>query len=140
MRAVEYISLVGNGKLEGWASDSIKKLLARMEGKRLRVTIAVYVKKRTDNQNRFLHGVFLPAMYEMYCEFGNDFDIGMVKEIFKEMFCPRIPVILPDGTEEMYPVPTSELTIIQCEEAMEKARAYFAPFGQALPYPNEAMP
>jgi hypothetical protein len=129
---------ITNGQLGDTAELQFLAELAHHEGKDICVTVERKRKKRSLNQNAFMHGPFFESLHEMFREFGNDYDMDLVKAIFKKQFGVKKLVALPDGSQELVEVSTAEYTTTECEECMEKARRRYAEFWQ-LPFPNELM-
>lgn len=126
-----------NGKLPEHARARITTALAGLNGKRVSITIAKFVKRRSSNQNRFMHGPFLKALRGMFLDGGRDYSAKQVKEIFKRQFGFTELLELPSGEQVEVQKSTADYTTVECEEAMEKARAWAAEFGFFLPIPNE---
>lgn len=129
---------VTNGQLNDEAELMLLAELCHHEGKDICITVSRKRKKRSLNQNAFMHGPFFEALHAMFLEFGNDYDMELVKAIFKKQFGVKELVKLPDGTEELVEKSTADYTTEQCEECMEKARRGYAQFWQ-LPFPNEHL-
>lgn len=128
---------VTNGLISNGVAQHLRRCLAAFEGKRVTIIIKPFVKLRTSNQNRFLHGVFLPAMRQMFREGGSDLDADEMKEVFKEAFGVRVTVTAPDGKQYEILKSTAKYSTKECEDSMERARAWAAQFGVFLPFPNE---
>lgn len=139
------MKFIGQVDMKGHMPDDLRQLIATnlrsQAGKMVTVEIKRFVKRRTDNQNRFFHGPFLNACLAMYHEFGNvHMDEDDVKDDLKKLFGLRTDEITrPDGTVERGLKSTRDYTTIEIEEFMEKLRAHFAPYGYMLPYPNEVI-
>ena len=136
-----YIGAVDKqGHLDAGLRQLIAQQLQGLAGKNVRVKITKFVKPRSDNQNRFFHGAFLDACTQMYHDAGNiDLDEDDVKLLLKQQFGVRVRVAQPDGSEAYNLKSTADYTTVEMEDFMEKIRAHYAPFGYALPYPNEAV-
>ncbi len=112
-------------------ASQISSALQHHRGKDVAITIQRKRQTRSNNQNRFFHGVFLPSLTDMHNEFGTfDFEVDdeFIKEWMKQQdYWPRV---------EGVPVPSSRMTTTQFEAAMEGARIRYASVWQ-LPIPNE---
>lgn len=140
MDTITVHSDVNNGLLAESVSKHIRRMmLEHFEGKRVTVTIKRFMKIRSSNQNRFMHGPFFKALQTMFREAGNDISPDQVKEFFKEMFGVREVITAPDGTAHYIMKSTAKYSTVECEQCMEKARAWAAHYGQSLPFPNEQM-
>jgi len=135
MKRVKIYTSVKGGKL---ADLQFSQALLAHEGKEIQIIVERKRKRRSLNQNSFMHGPFLESMQEMFTDFGNDYEPEFVKDIFKKQFGVKREVTLPDGTKEMVEVSTAKYSTTECETAMERARRFYASFW-ALPYPNEAQ-
>lgn len=132
-----YQALVTNGKIQPTIRERIAEAIAAHEGKAIVITIARAIKRRSNNQNRFLHGVFLPAMRQMFADAGENHTAEEIKVIFKQEFGFKMSIAMPDGRFIEVPKSTADYTTLECEQAMDKARAWAASFGYELPFPNE---
>lgn len=135
MKAVKIYSSVRGGKL---VDSALSQALLAHEGKDVEITVARKRKKRSLNQNAFMHGAFLESMQEMFADFGNDYEPEFVKDIFKKQFGVKREVVMIDGSIEFVEVSTAKWSTTECETAMERARRFYANFWQ-LPYPNESV-
>jgi len=96
-----------------------------------------HVKTRSGNQNRFAHGVFFPALRQMFRDAGSDLSPEQVKELFKQEFGVKEVVTLPNGNFIEILKSTAKYTTTDFEHSMERARAWAAEYGVQLPFPNE---
>ena len=128
---------VTNGLISKRVAQHIRRCLAMFEGKRVTITVKPFVKRRTLNQNAFMHGAFFDALRQMFHDAGSELSAGEVKEFFKAAFGQRVTLTAPDGKQYETLKSTALYSTVECEEAMEKARAWAAEYGVFLPYPNE---
>lgn len=135
MRGYIY-SHVTDGQLSDCAQVELMAAIAYHDGKDIAIRVERKRKKRSLNQNAFMHGPFFDALHAMFEEFGHEYDMTMVKAIFKKQFGVKQLVKLPDGTEELIEKSTAEYDTKECEDCMEKARRRYAEYWQ-LPYPHE---
>jgi len=126
------------GQLSDHAQVALAAELAHHDGKDICLTIERKRKKRSLNQNAFMHGPFFDALHAMFEDFGHEYDMQMVKAIFKKQFGVKALVSLPDGSQDLVEISTADYNTQQCEEAMEKCRRRYAEYWQ-LPFPNELM-
>lgn len=129
---------IKEGQLSDRAAVELAAELAFHTEKDICITIERKRKKRSLNQNAFMHGPFFDSLHEMFLEFGNDYEMDLVKAIFKKQFGIKSLVSLPDGSQELVEISTADYTTVQCEECMEKARRRYAEYWQ-LPFPNENL-
>lgn len=117
---------------------TIAALIAKVPGKRIRLTIALYKKKRSINQNSFYFGVIVPLVRQKLNEAGNDItDKGTHKLIKQEVWRHFKSITLPDGSKREILDTSTNLTTTQWEENIEKTRAWAAEWDIFLPLPNE---
>lgn len=97
------------------------------EGRVVTVTISPFKKPRSNQQNRYLHGIVYPLIAS---ETGNTQEA--VAEAMKSMFLP--PRFVLDvavvGT-------TTELSTAEFNEYVEKICAWASEYGIIIPQPNE---
>jgi len=135
---VKIYSRIIEGQLSDHAQVALAAELAHHDNKDICITVERKRKKRSLNQNAFMHGPFFDALHAMFEDFGHDYDMQMVKAIFKKQFGVKALINLPDGSQELVEISTADYDTAQCEEAMEKARRRYAQFWQ-LPYPHELI-
>lgn len=135
---MEFIATVKDGRVESDLREMMKQCVRQHEGKTIRISIKRFVRKATDNQHRFFHGPFLAKCVAMYHEVGNmELEEDDVKFLLKQQFGIKQKIRQPDGSEATALKSLSEYTTIEIEQFMERIRVHHAPFGFALPYPNE---
>ncbi len=139
MNPRKYISQVTQGRLEPAVKLAIKELLQGLEGKSVRITIEKFVRTRTTKQNRFMHGPFFDAIMEAHAERGIPLSKKQVKQLFKDAFGVMETVTGINGEPRQQQKSTADYTTVECEEAMEKARAEYAKYDVWLPFPNENL-
>lgn len=133
----EFVSWISNGKVDRPTHNAIADLLNRLNGKQVRISIAIAKKKRSLKQNAFLHGPFLEAARIMFHEAGMEYSHEQVKSILKAKFGPQelAPIIGDDY--QWIPKSTADYTTVEAETMMEKARAWAATWGYELPHPRD---
>lgn len=129
---------VKEGQLDDNADLQLLAAIAANEGKQIVITIERGRKKRSLNQNAFFHGPFLEGCQSMFIEAGSELSVDMVKECLKRKFGLKIPVKMPDGSEEYEPKSTADYTTGEIEDFMDKIRAWAGAFGYDLPYVRDA--
>lgn len=99
-----------------------------------RVTIRVEIErqKRSNNQNRYWHGVVIPLFAEHCGEHVDD-----MKDILALTLIPREVVDLTTGETRIIPGHTSKLTTKEFNVLIEKAQQLGATMGIYIPDPNE---
>lgn len=90
-------------------------------------------KKRSTEQNAYLHGVVLPKIREFFLEMGYDYSIVDIKDWLKSrgFFGYR------EFGKELIPNHTSGLTTLEFMAAKEKIQQYFAEKGCVIPDPQQ---
>lgn len=129
---------VKEAQLNEEADLQLMATIAQHEGKQIVITLERGRKKRSLGQNAFFHGPFLMGCQEMFLEAGSELSVDMVKECLKRKFGLKIPVKMPDGSEEHEPKSTADYTTSEIEDFMDKIRAWAGAFGYDLPYVRDA--
>ncbi len=137
MNVISIQSDVKNGEIEPSILAHLLRCIKAFEGKRVSVVLRQYEKRRSRNQENFLHGYFLPALRNMFRDAGSDLSNAQVKELFKQEFGIKEVVTLPNGNLIEILKSTSIYTTTEYEHSMERARAWAAEYGVQLPFPNE---
>lgn len=90
-------------------------------------------KKRSTEQNAYLHGVVLPSIRNFFLEKGYDYSLEDIKDWLKArgFFGHK------EFGKELIPKHTSELTTLEFMAAKEKIQQYFSKFGLIVPDPNQ---
>jgi len=96
-------------------------------------TIEKKKKKRSTEQNAYLHGVILPKIREFFLGMGYDYSIVDIKDWLKSrgFFGYR------EFGKELIPNHTSGLTTLEFMAAKEKIQQYFAEKGCIIPDPDQ---
>jgi hypothetical protein len=136
MNVISIQSDVKNGEIEPSILAHLLRCIKAFEGKRVSIVLKEYVKTRSGNQNRFLHGYLLPALRNMFRDAGSDLSAEQVKELFKQEFGVREVVTLPNGNLIEILKSTAKYTTVEFEHSMERARAWAAQYGVQLPFPS----
>lgn len=140
MKAREFIAPVLNGKIPAAVSQEIAEIIRAFEGKALAIKVSVAGKKRSLSQNAFYWGAVLPAVHEMFTAAGNDVSEPEVHEYLKEHVGKMVKGITgPDGRRSFVVRSSTELTTTEWETFMDQIRAWAAPLGAEIPFPNEAL-
>lgn len=91
--------------------------------KPLVVTIEVYKAKRTGDQNRLLHAI-LNEIAENAVIDGKQYDAEVWKDHVKRRFIGIEEVTLPDGTRLDRSMSTTDLSVGEFSELIERVRAW----------------
>ena len=98
------------------------------------VSIRVNREKRSNAQNKFWHGVVIPAFAE-HC--GYEFD--EMKDALALELLPKEVVDVKTGEVRIVPGHTSELNTKEFNELIERAQRLGAEMGVYVPDPNELV-
>jgi len=100
------------------------------DGKRWEWVIKPSAKRRTLNQNAYIHSIF------SYIGKQTQTDEGMVKDALKMRFLQ--PVIVDLWGEPLKTLPsTAKLPVNECSDFTEQLHAWAAEHGQMLPHPSD---
>lgn len=114
--------------------------VARMEGKRLIVTLKEQKRRRSLNQNAYYWGCVLPPIVLMFRDAGNNVDAEDVHSYLKEHVGKLKQVfVTADGEILTGAGSTSKLSTVEMEVYLEKVRAWAAEHGVGIPLPNEEV-
>ncbi len=127
------------GRIPDNIRQAIADLIAKVPGRKIRLTIALYKRMRSLNQSNFYFGFIVPPMMEAMNAYGNAMDEDETHEFIKEEIWKHTKIITrPDGTKKKITRSSTELTAPEWEEKMELTRAWAAfELGLILKYPNE---
>lgn len=96
-------------------------------------TIEKRKKKRSTEQNAYLHGVILPLIRDFFLDKGYDYSTEDIKDWLKA----RGFFGFKSFGKEQIPCHTSELSTIDFMVAIEKIQRFFAEKGLVIPDPNQ---
>lgn len=134
----EIITSIQNGKITKGRNDLIKAL-SKHEGKEILITIEKLSRKRTNQQNRYIHKLF-SIFTSSLNDLGNDFLMSEVKSICAAKFLVEEKTDLSTGEILQRVRGTSELKTYELNEYFENIIAWAADtFGIILPLPNEDL-
>ncbi len=139
MNAEEAIfeSVVTHGRFDPMVADSIRELLKRMEGKRLRLKISPWTRQRSARQNRYYWGVVIAYIWNMFVENGNDVTREEVHDFMKGECNIVHEFVDSQGECHKSIMSSTKLTTVQWEDYMTKCRQWAAIRGLDIPEPNE---
>jgi len=136
---IEFEGVISKGHMPPHIRSNIATLFSSMEGKRIRLKIEEAKKKRSLKQNSFYFGSIVPAVRQyMLKEQGQNLSLEETHDmIVKYVWKFTKWVEMPDGGRVEVRRSSTEADTMGWEEKIELTRAYFAPVGLQLPYPNE---
>lgn len=138
MKPQPIISPVRNGKLAPQAAEILRRTLDSLEGKIATIEIKRYRKKRSTGQNAFYFGVVLPMVCGLFAEHGDNADPETVHRYLKGHVGGMKRIVqTPDGNAVWEIASSTENDTIDWEKWMDQIRAWAAPFGLIIPFPNE---
>ena len=129
---------ISGGKLNGYASEAIRKFIESNEGKNIEVVIKRKRAKRSDRQNRYYWGVVIPIVHGEFRNLGHNLNPEEVHFFLKQKFNYKM-VCSPDG-ELIGEVPksTAELNKHEFMEYIDKVIQWAAEIlNITIPQPNE---
>ena len=136
---VEIITKVEGGKLNR-NRKLIKEALAQYEGKEIILSIERNKKKRSNEQNRYLHSMFTILKTELN-ELGNNFSMQEVKDMMKVKYI--MVDMVNEQTGDVYGQRvkgTHECSTVQLMEFIDHVRKWAMDvFGIYLPLPGEQI-
>lgn len=120
MEKIVVMSKVYNGKLSGYASETLRRFVETMEGKNVEVIVKKKRAKRSDAQNRFYWGVVIPIIHDAFKELGHRLNPEEVHFFLKQKFNYQT---LCNADGEMVgeiPKSTAELNKLEFMEYVDK--------------------
>lgn len=129
-----------NGKPPTAVLHRLLDAIAKMDGKRLILTLKEQKRRRSLNQNSYYWGVVIPPIVRMFREHGNMVDGQDVHEFLKlRVGKLAMNIVTPDGEVVKSLGSTAKLTTMEMEVYLERVRAFAAEYGVAIPLPGEAL-
>lgn len=119
--------------LEMFSREAMLQAIRRMQEGTYVVSIKKLREKRSDRQNRFWHGVVIPAFAE-HC--GYEFED--MKDALALELIPKEVVDVKTGEYKTVPGHTSELDVKEFNDLIERAQRLGASMNLYIPDPNEA--
>jgi hypothetical protein len=136
---VEIISTVKNGKLSPKSTNEILAILAKCEGKQVVISIEKLSRKRSSQQNRYLHLLFT-QLTEVLNDLGNEFTMQEVKDMMKAKFALTDVVNTSTGEVLGQRIKgTSEMKRMELADFIDSVIRWAAELGVKLYYPNEVI-
>lgn len=127
-------AVIVKGELKPVSLAAFRQAMKRFpDGARVAIRVKVERPKRSNQQNRFWHGVVVPLFAE-HC--GYEFD-----DMKDELALKLLPKELPDmqtGEVRVVPGHTSDLTTKEFNDLIERAQRLGASLDLYIPDPNEA--
>lgn len=120
---------VEKGKLANLDRAAFQRDLGKFEGRDVEITISVQPTIRTNKANRYYHGVVIPNVRQGVFETqGTMPSAKEVHEWLKNQFCNK--ELYNEHTKEYFSFPqkTSELTVAEFYEYVERCKAFALDF------------
>jgi len=134
---VEIISTVKNGRLSPKSTNEILSILAKCEGKQVVVSIEKLSRKRSSQQNRYLHLLFTQLTMALN-DLGNEFTMLEVKDMMKAKFALTDVVNTSTGEVLGQRIKgTSEMKRMELADFIDSVIRWAAGLSIKLAYPNE---
>lgn len=139
MNELTYVATVKEGTLRITDRKGFDQDMQSLEGTKLTIKIKKYHKQRSNNQNRFYHGNFIPAQIEVFYDmWGERYRPDQVHEWNKVHFFGEQRVIEATGEVVFTPASTTSQSTLEFEESLEKCRQWFRQnFEVELPFPSQ---
>lgn len=138
MKGREYIAPVNRGVLPDNVRKAIATLLAGMEGKVVKVTIAPHNAKRSQSQNGYYHAVIVPHWKALMKEFGT---IATDEEVhsFLVQHVGKLnkTIVGPDSMIYTVTPSTSDLDTKEFTDFLEICRTVAGEYGRDIPPPDK---
>lgn len=130
----EAAGAIVSGELKPVALVAFRQAMKRFpDGARVVIRVAVERQKRSNSQNRFWHGIVIPAFAE-HC--GYEFE--EMKDALALKLLPKEITDMETGEVRIVPGHTSELNTKQFNELIERAQRLGAEMDIYIPDPGEA--
>ena len=131
-----------NGRIPAPVWERLGEAVARMDGKRMLVSLKEQKKRRSLNQSRFYQGPFIEAFRLHLLECGQRVSHDDIHAGLRDAHAKNaMTILLPGDVPFRIPPSTARLDTIGFEMFLEDIRAEYATrFGWQLPFPNESLP
>jgi hypothetical protein len=140
--AVEYLVRVKpDGTIPRKVSEAVRDKLKGMVGREVVIVVGEWKPPRSNQQNRYYHGVEVKRIHRYFLHHGNDWTTSQVSEFLKEEVGGLIDVLyLPNGQKRRIPRSSTSLDTAEWEVFMEKCREWAARvLEMVIPLPNEVL-
>lgn len=120
MEKVVVVSKVYQGKLSGYASETLRQFVQTLEGKDVEVTVKRKRAKRSDNQNRYYWGVVIPIIHNSFRDLGHRLNAEEVHFFLKQKFNYQSLVNVNGELVGEIPKSTADLNKLEFMEYVDK--------------------
>lgn len=135
-RAIEFLADIKEGKLV--TPKHLAAFFNAREGKQVKAILSEDIKRRSLNQNSYLHGVIIPHVREFRMEQGDTVSLEQVKEDLIAEFSPiNIEWKTLNGVKLYRQKRTHELTTQEMNNFITAITARLAEFGFTIPLEGE---
>lgn len=121
-----------SGELKPIALVAFRQAMKRFADGRVTIRVEIERQKRSNQQNKFWHGVVIPLFGE-HC--GYEFD--EMKDALALKLLPKEVIDMDTGEVRIVPGHTSDLNTKAFNELIERAQRLGAELGIYIPDPNE---
>jgi len=135
----EFTAKVEGGKLPEGVSWAMEEAIRALDGKKVILTVAEVKKRRSLNQNRYMFGVVVKMITDVFREAGNNVDAEDVFVFLKQNVWKTTQVfVTPDGEVFKGIGSSRNWSTHEMELRLEEARAWAAEtLGISIPLPHE---
>lgn len=136
---LEFTGTVNGGALKLHNKSVFDSLICQFNGKDVNIVIEKQKRKRSSPQNRYYHGVVIPAIqYGLMETQGEWMNKKEVHEFLKSNFNYKELVNKESGEVVKVPITTATLSTIEFEEYIDRIRIFADTFlNLIIPLPNE---
>lgn len=127
---------VHNGTLHENAWATIRKEVAKYDGKVVAITIEKAKKKVSRNQHGFYRAVVLPLVTSFIRDFGNDVTTEEVHNWAKKEHGAHRDITLPNGEVVSNPKSMADYTTIEAKTLVDGLTQWAASFNLEIPDPS----
>lgn len=126
----KFRAIVQSGELRFTCPERFQNALRGLEGRDVEVSVNIYRKGRTSQQNRYYWGVVVDMLSG---------EIGYSREEMHEVLLDEhgLRKDLPNGSQRV--MRSTEYTTVEFEEYLSKIRQCYAQRGYYLPLPGEVV-
>ena len=131
-------SKVHDGLISPEAYSKLRDALTQHEQSLITITVAKQVRRRSNQQSRFYRGVVVPLVMQLFWDSGEPISKQGVHDFLKKEIGGFVKARqAPDGKMIWEMLSSTKLSAKQWEDWLDAIRAWAAPFGLQIPYPNE---
>lgn len=115
-------------------SEHVRRMMRGFKRGQVLATFKAYRPKRSDAQNRFWHGIVIPAFVE-HC----GYEFPEMKDALALELLPKEVIDIKTGEVRIVPGHTSDLNTKEFKDLIERAQRLGAGMGVVIPDPGEEV-